>query len=57
MYCGDLHGIIEFNRERYGKMDYEHQEPVVRKRKQASSRSMGTVDPEKDNNYRTGGLE
>jgi hypothetical protein len=31
-------------------------EPVVRKRQQASSRPMGTVDPEKDNNYRTGGL-
>jgi hypothetical protein len=32
-------------------------EPVMRKRKQASGRPVGTVDSEKDNNYRTGGLE
>lgn len=32
-------------------------EPVMRKRKQASGRPAGTVDPEKSDNYRTGGLE
>jgi hypothetical protein len=35
----------------------EQSEPAMRKRNQASGRPVRNVDPRKDNNYRTGGLE